>query len=380
VKLVAKKNEAELRGINPEKTKMAASENYPVNIDSKIGTKLNSFLKSAKYSACFIICDSNTLKFCLSELILKCPLLKDAEIIELEPGEESKDLNIINDIWQTLTEYGADKKSLAINLGGGVVSDIGGFAASTFKRGVDFINIPTTLLAMADASIGGKTGINFSGIKNHIGTITQPKGVFINTNFLNTLPPDHLRNGFAEIIKIALIKDKSLFKQISGLVIGKSFDHPAIIKRSVRLKNLIVKKDPQEKGLRKILNFGHTVGHALESLFLEKPEPLLHGQAIAIGMAIESYLSLMLKRINAAEFDSVVKCLNLNFQFPVIQKNDLETFYRYFKQDKKHSGNVFHLALLKGIGNCDHDVKITAAQLDKAISYYNLKIANAPAV
>jgi len=359
---------------------MAASENYPVNVDSKIGTKLNSFLKSAKYPACFIICDSNTLKFCLSELILKCPLLKDAEIIELEPGEESKDLNIINNIWQTLTEYGADKKSLVINLGGGVVSDIGGFAASTFKRGIDFINIPTTLLAMADASIGGKTGINFGGIKNHIGTITQPKGVFINTGFLNTLPLDHLKNGFAEIIKIALIKDKSLFKQISGLTIEKSFDHPDVIKRSVQLKNLIVKKDPQEKGLRKILNFGHTAGHALESLFLEKPEPLLHGEAIAIGMAIESYLCLMLKRINAKEFDSVIKCLNLNFQFPVIQKNDLETFYRYFKQDKKHSGNVFRLALLKGIGNCDHDVKITAAQLYKAISYYNLNIANASAV
>ncbi len=355
---------------------MAETSNTLV-IDFKVSPKLKAFLKVNNYSAYFIICDSNTLKYCLSELVLNCPVLKNAEIIELEPGEENKELSVVNHIWQTLTEFGADKKSLILNLGGGVVSDLGGFAASTFKRGVDFINIPTTLLSIADASVGGKTGINFAGIKNHIGTITQPKAVFINTAFLKTLPYGHLVNGFAEIVKMALIKDKTFFNQICGLKIDSSFNDLNIIKRSISLKSVIVKKDPNEKGLRKILNFGHTVGHAIESLFLKKPQPLLHGEAVAIGMAVECYLSLLFKRITKMEFEKIIACLKLNFDLSKIEQKDLDTFYTYFKQDKKHKNDVYQLALLKGIGNCSFDVKVTQAQLEKAIAYYNSAIANA---
>ncbi len=346
-------------------------------IGSDITPKLKKFLTGAKYSSYFIICDSNTLKYCLGDLILSCPQLKSAEIIELEPGEETKEISIVNLIWQSLTDYGADKKSVVINLGGGVVSDVGGFAASTFKRGIDFINVPTTLLSIADASVGGKTGINFSNIKNHIGTITQPKGVFINTGFLKTLSYGHLVNGFAEIVKIALIKDKTFFKRISGIAVDNSFKSLDIIKKSIQLKNAIVKKDPNEKGLRKVLNFGHTVGHAIESLFLEKPQPLLHGEAVAVGMAIESYLCLLLKRISIPEFDQIISCIKLNFEFPQIENKDIPTFFKYFKQDKKHQNNTYRLALLKGIGNCDYDVKVTQAQLEKGILFYNSKIANA---
>jgi len=350
--------------------------NPQIIIDSKLNPEIKSFLKTGKYSSFFIICDSNTLKYCLSNLILNFPQLKEAEIIELEPGEESKDLTVVANIWQTLTDFGADKKSLVVNLGGGVVSDVGGFAASTFKRGIDFINVPTTLLAMADASVGGKTGINFSGIKNHIGTISQPKAVFVNTGFLKTLSYGHLVNGFAEIIKIALIKDKNFFKRISNLVIDNSFNDLNIIKKAIELKSGIVKKDPDEKGLRKILNFGHSVGHAIESLFLEKSLPLLHGEAVVIGMAIESYLCLWLKRISKTEFDKIIGCLKLNFEFPYIEKEDLEVFFKYLRHDKKNSGGSYKYALLNGIGNCGYDVKVTPYQMGKAIIYYNSNIAN----
>jgi 3-dehydroquinate synthase len=349
----------------------------PIIINSKVSAKLNSFIKANNYTSHFIICDSNTLKLCLGELILSCPVLKEAEIIELEPGEASKELDIVNNIWQTLTEFGADKKSLVINLGGGVVSDIGGFAASTFKRGINFVNVPTTLLSMADASVGGKTGINFSGIKNHIGTITQPKAVFVNTGFLKTLPYGHLVNGFAEILKIALIKDQVFFNHITNLTIDNSFNDIKIIKRSIELKSAIVKKDPEEKGLRKILNFGHTVGHAVESLFMETQKPLFHGEAVAVGMAIESYLCLLLKRITKTQFDKIIFSLKLNFEFPIIGKKELSEFYRFFKQDKKHTNDRYLLALLKGIGNCDYDVKISNVLLEKSVTYYNSNIADA---
>jgi 3-dehydroquinate synthase len=357
---------------------MAKNTNQPeIIIDSKLSSKINTFFKKNNYSSFFIVCDSNTFKFCLSALILNCPTLKDAEIIEIEPGEESKDLTVVNHIWQTLTDFDANKKSLIINLGGGVVSDLGGFAASTFKRGIDFINIPTSLLAIADASVGGKTGINFSGIKNHIGSITQPTAVYVNTGFLKTLPYGHLVNGFAEILKIALIRDKVFFNQIYDLRIDSSFNDLNIIKKSIALKSIIVSKDPNEKGLRKILNFGHTVGHAVESLFLRKPEPLLHGEAIAVGMAIESYLGLLLKRVSKTEFEKIIYCLKLNYEFPKIEQKDLSEFYQYFKQDKKHKNGAYLLALLKGIGNCDFDVKVSQIQLEKALTFYNSKIADA---
>jgi 3-dehydroquinate synthase len=352
------------------------NENHLPFIDSKIGPNLKRFLRAKKYQTYYILCDSNTLEHCLGDLILECPELKEAEIIELEPGEESKDLSVVSNIWQTLTEFAADKKSLLINLGGGVISDVGGFAATLYKRGIDHINVPTSLLAMADASVGGKNGINFSGIKNMIGTINAPSAVFISPRFLKTLPTDHLISGFAEILKVALIQDKKFFRQISGLSVSPSSINLELIKKSVALKNKIVKQDPDEKGLRKILNFGHTIGHAMESLFLEKSQPLLHGQAVAIGMAIESYLCRMKKRIEPSEFQEIIHSLQLNFEFPPITQSETERFFHYFRQDKKHSGKTFQLALLKDIGQCEYDVKISATDIEKALNYYNHKIAN----
>jgi 3-dehydroquinate synthase len=349
-------------------------------IDNKISPKLTSFLRAGKHSSYFIICDSNTLQHCFPVLLQSCKTLGKAEIIELEPGEASKELDVVAGIWQTLTQFGADKKSLVINLGGGTVSDTGGFAASTFKRGIDYINIPTTLLAMADASVGGKTGINFGNVKNHIGTVAQPKAVFINTSFLNTLPFAQLVSGYAEVIKIALIADKKLFHQICGLSISTSFPVKSIIQRTVQIKNAIVKKDPAEKGLRKSLNFGHSAGHAIESLYMGRSTFMLHGEAVAVGMAIESYISLMRKKLTQKEFSDIVNCLSLNFKLPLLEEKDEEQFFAFLRQDKKNQGRNFHFALPDHIGKCDPSVKVSEAQIRKALQYYNQFLANAPAL
>lgn len=350
---------------------------YNIVIGSESITELSAFLKKNNYSQYFILCDENSLHYCLPALLSHCKLLRDAEIIETDSGENSKSIEIVANCWQTLIENNADKNSLFINLGGGVISDLGGFIASTYKRGIDFINVPTTLLAMADASVGGKTGIDFGGIKNSIGNIVQPKGVFIYPEFLKTLPYKHMVNGFAEILKIGLIKDKVFFSNTATKLIDNSFSDVSTIKKAIALKNTIVKKDPSETGIRKILNFGHTVGHAVESVFLQKENYLLHGEAVAVGMAVESYLSLQLKRILKQEFDTIILCLKRNFEFPPIEPEDFNDFYTYFKHDKKHKNNHYLFCLLNGIGRCDFDVKVTQTKLKKALLYYNSKIANA---
>jgi 3-dehydroquinate synthase len=357
--------------------KTIKANNYPIIIGNEALKQVSIFLKKNTYSSYFILCDEHTFQNCLPQLLLSCKPLKDAEIIEIESGESSKSIEIVNLCWLTLLENNANKNTLLINLGGGVVSDLGGFIAATYKRGIDFINIPTTLLAMADASVGGKTGINLGNIKNSIGVISQPKAVFIYQGFLKTLPHKHIINGFAEIIKIALVKNKTFFNKISTKIIGNSFNDVEIINKSIELKNNIVKIDPNENGTRKILNFGHTIGHAVESLFFHKQFSLLHGEAVAIGIAIESYLCLLLKRITTNEFDKISLCLKLHFHFPAIESNDQALFFNYFKQDKKHKNKYYQLSLLNGIGYCDYDVKISQTQLQQAVLYYNSKIANA---
>ena len=230
---------------------------YTITIGNEFSKTLLSFLKTKKYSSYIIICDENTIQYCLPTLITSCSLLKDAHIIEIESGEASKSLEFCAHIWQTLIENKADKNSLIINLGGGVVSDLGGFCASTYKRGIDFINIPTTLLSMADASVGGKTGIDFAGLKNSIGTFAQPTGVFINPHFLETLSKRHFQNGLAEVFKIALTCDKIFWNELKTLDLEENKEQ--VVTKSIVLKNKIVLKDPFDKGIRKILNFGQSL-------------------------------------------------------------------------------------------------------------------------
>jgi 3-dehydroquinate synthase len=345
------------------------SNGYSVQIGTDIYPTISSFLAKQKYSQHIMVCDSNTLNQCLSKLILNCKRLADAEIIELEPGEENKSLEFSAHIWQTLIENKADKQSLIINFGGGVVSDIGGFCASTYKRGIDFINIPTSLLAMADASVGGKTGIDFNEIKNSIGTFAQPKAVFINPDFLKTLPKRHFKNGLAEIFKMALIYDKKFWAELK--TIEPEDNAELLITKSVGLKNKLVLEDPFDNGVRKTLNFGHSIGHAMEALLLPTTNALLHGEAIVIGMMIESHLALQKKLVVKKEFDEVYSVLTNLFTPPQISQLSLSSILEVLKNDKKNSNNKFRFALINKIGSCAFDVEVTELQIKKAIEYYH---------
>ncbi len=333
-------------------------------IKSNTFDELSKFLKTKNYSSYFILCDENTLAHCLPTLITKCKLLTDAEIIEIESGEENKQLEIVANIWQTLIDFNADKNSLLINLGGGVITDLGGFVASTFKRGIDFINIPTTLLAMADASVGGKNGIDFANIKNVVGTITQPKAIFIYDNFLSTLPQRQYSNGLAEVYKIALIANKKLWQNLSEKREAK------IIETSVGLKQKIVAKDVHDKGLRKILNFGHTLGHAIESFLLNTENPLLHGEAVVIGMLLESHIAFQKKMITKEIFIEIETVLCTHFNIEIKEKLGFENLKPIISNDKKNSSNKIRMALITDIGACTFDVEVTEKQIINALNYF----------
>ncbi len=349
--------------------KTLKSIGYSIELGSDSLRQLNQFLKNENYSSYFIICDENTLNHCLPALLSSSMILKDAEVIEIESGEASKDLEIASHIWQTLIELKADKQSLIINLGGGVVSDLGGFVASVYKRGIDFINIPTSLLSMADASVGGKTGIDFGAVKNVIGTIKQPKGVFINFDFLKSLPERHVNNGLAEVYKMALISDAQFWKKLSDRTNDDDLEY--VITKSITLKNTIVKKDPLEKNIRKALNFGHTVGHAIESVLLGTKNELLHGEAIVIGMMAEAWLSYQKKGLTKTELNYIVSVLKTKFNPQAIHTSYTNAIVDLSLNDKKNSKNEIRCVLLNGVGDYKIDVAITPVQIKKALEYYN---------
>jgi 3-dehydroquinate synthase len=345
------------------------STSYSIVIGKNALNALSTFLKKRDYQQLFILCDDNTIKDCLPILITSCLQLKDAEIIEVESGESAKSLEFCAYILQTLLENRADKNTLFINLGGGVVSDLGGFCASIYKRGIDFVNIPTSLLAMADASVGGKTGIDLIGVKNVVGTFTQPKAVFIYPQFLNTLPEKHFKNGLAEIYKIALVADRSLWSLLKNKTSLNKIDK--LIALSVALKNSIVKKDPYDRGIRKTLNFGHTVGHALESMFLEASTELLHGEAIVIGMMIESHIAFQKKLISKQMLNEINAELLTVFSPMQLPELMPETFFEFLHNDKKNTDHKLMFALPIKIGASKYDIPVKPSQIKLAIKYYN---------
>ncbi|WP_310595763.1 3-dehydroquinate synthase [Flavobacterium sp.] len=328
------------------------ANNYPVHFNEKGYEALNLHLKETKYSNLFIITDSNTNDYCLHKFLPYLETDLTIEIIEFEAGEINKNIDTCIEIWKVLTELGADRKSLVINLGGGVVTDLGGFVASTFKRGVDFIHIPTTLLSMVDASVGGKTGVDLGNLKNQIGVINVPLMVLIDTQYLETVPQNEMRSGLAEMLKHGLIFDKHYWEQFLDISTIDFSDLDQLIHRSVAIKNEIVMQDPTEKNIRKALNFGHTLGHAIESYFLENDNKttLLHGEAIAIGMILESYISLHKNLISEAEYiqiKSVIKTIYDNITF---EENDIQPILDLLIHDKKNEFGTIQFALIEGIG------------------------------
>lgn len=335
-------------------------------------SKLNAFIKKGKYSRLLVLSDTNTMQHCYPIVVKNCAVIQHADLLEIDAGEEFKTLDTCKQLWEAMSEAHIDKNALLINLGGGVVTDIGGFVASVYKRGIDFVNIPTSVMAMADASVGGKNGVDLNGVKNQLGTITQAKAVFINTNFLLTLPQRHLANGMAEVVKMALISDAKLIKDL----LNPKMSIEPLIKKSVTLKSAIVKKDPFDKGVRKILNFGHTVGHAIESCFLGTEDELLHGEAIAIGMLIESLIAFDKKMIKQNELQSIVDLISPNYT--VLQFSELEQskIIEFMLHDKKNKGQKIRMSLLNKLGSCKYDVEVSLAQIQKAFNSYHQLIGS----
>jgi len=335
-------------------------------------TAINTHLLANNYSKLFIICDTHTLEHCYPSFIAKIITETPIEVIQIEAGEIHKNIETCNGIWNVLTELNADKKCLVINIGGGVITDLGGFVASTFKRGVKYINVPTSLLAMVDASVGGKTGVDLGNLKNQIGLINHSEMVLIDTDYLSTLAPQEMRSGLAEILKHGLIADADYWHKVSDLSQLSATDLDYIIYQSVVIKNNIVTQDPFEEGLRKSLNFGHTLGHAIESYFLENntKENLLHGEAVAIGMVLACYLSTQLTGFSTTDCDAIKKVIHHTYKKISFTTEDIAAITELLKFDKKNSHGNINFVLLKSIGNPKIDCTVPTPLISDAFEYY----------
>ena len=334
----------------------------------KTENNLSKIIKSGNYSKVAFLLDTNTLNHCFNRISNSIDF--QYEKILIDDGEENKNLETSKKVWDKLIVYKFDRKSILINLGGGVICDLGGFVASTFMRGIDFINIPTTLLSQVDASVGGKLGIDYKNIKNIIGVFKEPNKVIIDTNYLNTLSERELKSGYAEVIKHCLIRDKIMFDKIYNLE-WTDIDWDFIINHSIKIKSDIVKKDIKENGLRKILNFGHTIGHAIETTYLNKLDKFLHGEAIAIGMICEAYISNNFNKLRNDELEKTTNYIRKVFNLSKVEYYDEIIKNAYF--DKKNLSDKIRISSLKGIGNCEYDIVINEDIIIQSLDYYNLK-------
>jgi 3-dehydroquinate synthase len=350
-----------------------ASAGHHIHFESQLAP-LMEIITERNYSNVFVFTDRNTSELCLPVFRQLLDDFNGFDLIETDPGEENKNIDFCIGIWKTLLDFGADRKCLMINLGGGVITDMGGFVASTYKRGIDFINIPTTLLSMVDASVGGKTGIDVDNVKNMVGTFSLPQAVFIETGFLSTMPGRELLSGFAEMIKHGLIADKSYYEAL------KETDYKSIsaaaIHRSVEIKNEVVTADPAEKGLRKILNFGHTIGHAVESYSLSKDKkPLTHGEAIAIGMICEAYLSHKNSTLTAEGLAEITKYITSIYPAYKIKEKSFPQLAVLMQSDKKNEHGNILFSLLESIGHCTYNCRVSATDVTESLQYYNTAYA-----
>ena len=345
---------------------------YPIYFGEDEYQSLNKFIEENNYSNIFILTDTNSNEFCLAKFLPFLATKKTIEIIEIEPGEVEKNITTCVEIWSILTDLSADRKSMLINIGGGVITDIGGFVASTFKRGIDFIHIPTTLLAMVDASVGGKNGVDLGNLKNQIGVINVPKMVLIDTEYLATLPQNEMRSGLAEMLKHGLIFDANYWNQLNELKQTDFADFDTLIYRSIEIKNEIVMQDPTENGIRKALNFGHTLGHAIESYFLENEnkKTLLHGEAIAIGMILESYISWQKKLLSATQYLEIKNAINVVFETIIFEESDIKPILDLLIHDKKNEYGKIQFALLDGIGNIKINQEVENELIIKSFADY----------
>lgn len=327
---------------------------------SDLSESIGNYFQENSHSQLIVLVDENTKEHCYP---LIQSLLPEHQLFQIQSGEEQKNLNTCQKIWQWMTDLKLDRKALLLNLGGGVIGDMGGFCAATYKRGIDFIQIPTTLLAQVDASVGGKLGIDFQGFKNQIGVFQQPQKVWIYPEFLKTLPPRELLSGFAEVIKHALIADKEHWQFLQQQNFP-DLNWDKIIPHSVEIKSNVVEQDPKEKGLRKILNFGHTIGHAIESYFLDTEKKLLHGEAIAWGMLLEAELSFLKDYLTENEKIEIQIFIQNLYPSILISEQEWIAIKKLMLQDKKNEGGAVKGVLLEVIGQAIFNIDYQDADLD----------------
>ncbi len=348
------------------------SNNYYVNFHEDAYQKLNIYLIEYNPSTIFILVDENTNEHCLPILLQTLENRNRIEIIEIEAGEKFKNLDTCIGVWNALTELGGDRKSFMINLGGGVITDLGGFVASAFKRGISFVNIPTTLLSMVDASVGGKTGVDLGVLKNQIGLFSNPEMVIIDSSYLETLNAREMRSGMAEIIKYGLTYDVKLWNEVIKVKSNNLNDIKKLIYRSIEIKNEVVLEDPKEAGLRKILNYGHTLGHAIESYFLESEskENLTHGEAIAIGMITETFISEKLLNFPTELTLNIKKEILNIYGNIVIEESDYEGIIQLLVHDKKNVEGRVNFVLLSDLEHYKFDCNVDKDLIIAALDFY----------
>lgn len=348
------------------------TKSYTVHFNTKAYQELNAYIAAHHFSKLYIIVDTNTHEHCLAKLMSHIETSMDMEVIEIEAGEMHKTIETCVGVWNALSELGADRKSLILNLGGGVVTDLGGFVACTFKRGVKYINIPTSLLAMVDASVGGKTGVDLGALKNQVGVIISGDMVLIDTSYLDTLPQNQLKSGLAEMLKHGLIRDRIYFDKLTDLSKLTLEDLDVLIHESVVIKKDIVTKDPLEQGERKHLNFGHTLGHAIESYFLSQPnkDELLHGEAIAIGMILECFISSELLGFPKQDLEYITTSLKAIYKSVSIETTDYDAIIELLKYDKKNEHGNINFVLLEQIGQPKIDCLVDNDLIVKSFEYY----------
>jgi 3-dehydroquinate synthase len=343
---------------------------YPVHFHNNSYQELSNLIAEKNYSTIFILVDENTFEHCYPKFIPNLSSDKRIEVIEIESGEINKNLETCIGVWNAITELGGDRKSILITLGGGVITDLGGFVASCFKRGIDFVNIPTTLLSMVDASVGGKTGVDLGVLKNQIGLFANPEMVIVDTGYLTTVEEREIKSGTAEIIKYGITYDVKLFNEIKD---NKNLNINDLIFRSVEIKNEVVLQDPKEKNLRKILNFGHTLGHAIESFYLESEgkENLTHGEAIAIGMVCECYMSSKLLGFPSDKIAEVKEVVLSIYNRTNLLKEDFSAIMDLLKHDKKNVNGQVNFVLLNDFEDYKLDCKVSEELIIESMEFYN---------
>ena len=353
--------------------KQISNSNYPIYLGNTFD-EINEFIlqMQPKVSKIFILVDENTHTHCISPLVMNVAVLEQAEILEIDAGEEHKNLEIVNHLWSALAENEVDRQALVLNLGGGVVTDLGGFMASVYKRGIRFINIPTTLLAMVDAAVGGKTGVDLGALKNQLGCFSFPEAVFVAPEFLETLPPKDLTSGFGELLKYSLIDKLELWQEFQEIDFENTSNLDSLIESSLEIKTRIVNQDPKEKGIRKILNFGHTYGHAFESISLlqSTDNTLLHGEAVAMGIVCELWHSVQKTGFPKQDFNTIKEFIFQHFRSFAINESQIDKLIDLMRKDKKNSGDQIAVVLLKQIGKPIYDIYISENEIRECLNFY----------